>query len=576
MTRLHTHALIPSLTASMLGLIAGCAASMQPAPTTTPQTAGGPPGAQPAPPQAAPTAKQAPPPSGTARDLKFPPVARSTTKGGLEINTVAMTQLPTVDVKLVIRSGSAADPTRFTGMAHLVSSMLKEGTLRRSSAQIAEEVDYLGAKLWVDNDEETTTIHMRALSEHLEEALALVADLAVRPRFSATELGKLKKRELDRLALQNKNPNYLVAREFYARLYGDHPYAKIDTDEKVIKRVRNTDLKRWHRQHFAPNNAFLVVVGNVDAASVQKTSEKAFKGWFKRKVPKDAYPAPPVRTRSEVVIVDRPESVQSVIFVGNLAIPRNHPDYMPLTVANQVLGGSAASRLFMDLRERQSLTYGAYSQVYQSVGQAPFRAAAAVRNEVTAQAMAAFMDHLSRIAREPAPPAELDNAKRFLSDRFPLRIDTPAKIANLVSDLRVYDLPDDYWDKYRSEINGVDGSTALAAARKYIQADKALVVVVGKAAAVREALAKYGPVTVIDAEGNPVVVTAMAKPGPDQATKPKPASAPADKSGQAATPGDKTAKPEATKPPASKPIPASKTQPAQSAPAPAANPGTLK
>lgn len=472
----------------------------QPAPTSTHAATAEPPAAEPPP-----AVRQAPPAPGTPRDVKFPPIARAVAKGGLEVNAVKLGQLPTVDIKLVIRSGSADDPSRFQGMAHLVASMLKEGTLRRSSAQIAEEVDFLGAHLWVSNDEETVTIQMRALSEHLQEALSLVADLAVRPKFSDKELAKLKKREFDRLALQVKEPYYLAPREFFGRLYGEHPYAHIDTTAEVVKRVRSSDLKRWHRQHFAPNNAFLVVVGDAEPEAVTTAAGKAFKGWYKRRVPKTKYAAPPVREKRSVVIVDRPESVQSVIFVGNLAISRNSPDYIPLAVANQVLGGSAASRLFMDLREKQSLTYGAYSRIYESVEQAPFRAYAAVRNEVTAQAMRGFMDHLTRIAAEPAPDAELANAKRFLSDRFPLQIDTPAKIADLVAELRQYGLPDTYWDSYRSEIAKVDAGQALAAAKAHIRANEALIVVVGKAAAIKDALTEYGDVVVIDVEGTPIV-----------------------------------------------------------------------
>jgi predicted Zn-dependent peptidase len=202
-----------------------------------------------------------------------------------------------------------------------------------------------------------------------------------------------------------------------------------------------------------------------------------------------------------VVLVDRPQSVQSVIFLGGLALQRKHADWVPLMVANEVLGGSAASRLFMDLREKRGLTYGAYSTVYEKVDVAPFRVYVAVRNEATGEALAALFDHLDRITGKAASKKELSDARRYLVDSFPLLIDTPAKIADLLSDLRVFGLPDDYWDGYRSAISGVTAEQALAAAGKYIRPEQELIVVVGKAAEIAQELGKYGPVTVVDSEG---------------------------------------------------------------------------
>jgi predicted Zn-dependent peptidase len=230
-----------------------------------------------------------------------------------------------------------------------------------------------------------------------------------------------------------------------------------------------------------------------------------------------------VRNAREIVLVDRPESVQSVIYVGNLALARKDPDYVPLLVANQVLGGSAASRMFMDLREKQSLTYGAYSSLEVGLVPMPFRAFAAVRNEVTAQAMKAFMEHLVRISSEVAPDAELNDSKRLLIDSFPLHIETPGEIAGLVAELRTYGFPDNYWDGFRNEIQAVSPQAALAAAQKYIKPNQALIVVVGKAAAVKEAVAAYGPVRVIDTEGKLVTQDAPAAAPPAAATLPSPA-----------------------------------------------------
>ncbi len=244
-----------------------------------------------------------------------------------------------------------------------------------------------------------------------------------------------------------------------------------------------------------------MTVGDVTAEQVAASAGRVFARWRRQPVTDATYPTPPTRSERRIVVVDRRDSVQSVISVANLALARRDPAYVPLLVANQVLGGSPAARLFMDLRERRSLTYGAGSRVGESVDVAPFRAYASVRNAVTAEAMSAFMEHLERIVREAPPADELTNAQRFLSDSFPLRIETPGKIADLVAQLRVYGLPDDYWDTFRTQIRGVTPEQALAAARRYIHADTAVIVVVGKAAEVAEPLRRYGDVTIVSPEG---------------------------------------------------------------------------
>lgn len=541
--------------ASLGALLAACAgeATLPPAAQTTPtkveveQVA-----APPAP------ARQAPPQSAPAREIHFPPIARETTGGGLEVNTVALHGVPVVQVKLVIRSGSARDPKDLPGTAQLVAEMLKEGTAKHNSAQLAEAVDFLGARLGVQNNEELTVINIQALSEQLPDAMSLVAELATQPTFDEAELAKLKKRELDRLALMSKSPNFLARREFWKALYGEHPYGHVDTNKDVVKRIKRADLAAFHRRYFAPNNAYLVVVGDVTHEQVMASANKAFAGWATRPITPVEYPTPPSRAAREIILVDRPESVQSVIYVGNLALARKDPDYIPLLVANQVLGGSAASRMFMDLREKQSLTYGAYSDLDEGVVPAPFRAFASVRNDVTAQALKAFFEHLVRISNEPPSQQELADAQRLLIDSFPLHIETPAEIAGLVSDLRAYGFPDNYWDGFRSQIAKVNTEQALAAGKKYIRPNASVMVVVGKAAVVKEALSAYGPVKVIDTDGNLVVQDAPVPPPPAAAGLPAPAAVPA-----AVAPKPQPAAPQppaATTSPA--PAPASAAQPA--------------
>ena len=448
------------------------------------------------------SARQAPPASGPARDIAFPPIARSELANGLELNVVRWEQLPIVYLRLVVESGAAADPDDLQGLSSLVADMLKEGTRRQSSAELAERIEFLGADLSTGADQESVSLVFRALSEHMGEAMDILAEVATQPAFANAELTKLKRREGDRLALLGQQPFFLARRALYAGLYGDHPYARIETTPATLERVRRTDLQAWHRTHFVPANAHLVAVGAVTPEAVQSAAERAFGRWRGRAPATVERPAPPARRNRTITVVDRPGSVQSVIVIGNLAIARGDEDYVPLMVANQVLGGSAASRLFMDLRERRSLTYGAYSVVGERVDVGPFLAYAQVRTEVTSEAMGAFFENLSAITTEAPSADELANAHRYLSDSFPLQIDTPGKIANLVSELRIFGLADDYWDGFRTEIREVAAPASLAAAQEHMRPNEALVVVVGEAAQIAEGLTAFGRVAVVDGEGN--------------------------------------------------------------------------
>jgi zinc protease len=483
---------------SLLSLVlVACGSTQQPA-VATPST---PLASQPTPVTSTPVPKENPPPSAPARDIAFPPVTHITLDNGLAVDVVTQKQLPIVSMELVIQSGGTSDPKGLPGVASFVADMLKEGTKKKTSAQFAEAVEYLGAHLNTGAGQETTRISVSALAEHFEPALSLAAEATLEPRFDVKELEKLKKRTLDELKLKLDKPTWLARRELAKALYGEHPYGIIDTNEVAVKKMQQGQLTAFHAAHFAPNNAFLVIVGDITPEQVKPVVEKLFGKWKKHDIKEPSYAAPVARTTREIIVVDRPASVQSQIAFGNLAIKRNDPSYVPLLVANQVLGGSAASRLFMDLREKRSLTYGAYSRVDETVDVGAFRASAAVRTQVTGDAVAGFFEHFDRIIKDAPPAAELDAAHRYLADSFPLQIETADRVADLLADLRVYNLPADYWDKFRTAIKKVTPEQALTAARAHIHPESLVLVVVGTAADVVPMLEKFGPVRVVDVNG---------------------------------------------------------------------------
>lgn len=445
---------------------------------------------------------ESPPASAPYKDAQFPWIERSSTSHGLELNTVAVGSLPVIDIRLVVRSGRADDPDDKIGTAQLAVDMLKEGTKRSSSEDFARRVDQLGAHFNVGCSDDAAFISIHALEDHLDEALALLAEVIASPRFDAQEFQKLKSREADRLAMDLQDPTYLATRAFYKTLYAGHPYANTDINPKALKTISLSDVKSWHAKFVTPANSTMVIASRKKHAELAQRVEKALTQWkgASQKTVTDGS-AKPVPTsnatkngKRRVILVNRPGSVQSIIVIGNLAMPRTSKDFVPFTVSNQVLGGSAASRLFLDLRERRSLTYGAYSGLITRLNVAPFKAQAAVRTQVTVEALDAFFEHLDKITHVAAAPEEFKAAQRYLADSFPLRMDTSAEIAAMVSELRTYRLPDDTWDHYRSDILKVTPAEGLALAQRYIHPGEALVVVVGEASQLKGPLSKFGEV----------------------------------------------------------------------------------
>ncbi len=486
------------------------------------------------------------PTPGPARDVHLPAVRSTTLTNGLAVQLVEYHTLPVLHLRLVVRAGSSTDPANLPGLASLTGDMLREGTTSRSSAQIAESIEFVGGSLDVSTSADVTVLSVSVLRDHAETALNLLADVLGHPTFPQVEINKLKRRETDRLQQSRNDPSWLTRRAFYQGLYGEnHPYGRYDTTPAVLGRVTRADLVAFHRARFVSGNMFLTVVGDVQPAAFDALLARTLGTLRRGTAPVVAIADVPAAAARQIVLVDRPESAQSVIRIGNVSLRRADPDWVPFTVANQMLGGGVSSRLFMDLRELRSLSYGVYARMGENVGASQWFAGGQVRTAVTSDAMHALFRHLECLTTEPAPDAELAMTRSYLTDSFALSIETPGNVADLVSSMRVYGLPADYYDTLRARVTAVDAAASLATARRYVHPDHALVVVVGTAAApvevgppcaaaaalpadatfaqqlqacqahaehptpretqpLQEVLRSFGPVRVVDLEGNTV------------------------------------------------------------------------
>lgn len=462
-------------------VLAACRSTPTPAPvapTPTPVAAADAGAAEPSAPRVA------VPTPGPARDVRLPPVRATTLANGLAVQLVEYHTLPVLHLRLVVGAGTATDPANLPGLASFTGDMLREGTTTRSSAQIAEAIEFVGGSISVSTSADVTVLSVSVLRDHAETALNLLADVVGRPTFPLVEINKLKRRETDRLQQSRNDPGWLTQRAFYRGLYGEtHPYGHIDTTTQALARLTRADLVAYHRARYVSGNMFLTVVGDVQPAAFDTLLGRTL-GTLRRGTATAApIAAAPAAAARQIVLVDRPESAQSVIRIGNVSLRRADPDWVPFSVANQMLGGGVSSRLFMDLRELRSLSYGVYARMGANVGESQWFAGGQVRTAVTGDALHALFRHLECLTTEPAPEPELAMTRSYLTDSFALSIETPGNVADLISGMRIYGLPADYYDTLRARVTAVDAAASLATARRYIRPDRSLVVVVGTASA---------------------------------------------------------------------------------------------
>jgi zinc protease len=425
------------------------------------------------------------------RALNLPLPEETLLPTGLRVVVVEQRRLPLVSLRLAFRSGDASDPLELPGLTDVMTDMLVEGTESRTSRQIAEEVARFGATLTAGASSDYLTVAASSLSTYAERALELLADVTLRPTFPESELALSKANAQQNLIAQRAQPSFLASEAVARVLFGQHPYAVVASTPESIEALTRDALIRHHRQLLVPNNAVLLVAGDVRRDEILARAEELFGGWQPGEVLEPEFPAPPERTERTAYVVDRPGSAQTNILVANTSITRTDPDYFPLLVMHTILGGNASARLFMNLREEKGYTYGAYTQLDARRHAGSFRATTEVRGEVTGVSLKEIFYELGRIRDEDVSDKELTDAKTYLTGIFPIRLETQEGLIDQLVQLRMHGLPDDYLQTYRENILRVTKEEVRRVAGRHVTPDRAAVVVVGDRAQIRDQVAPY-------------------------------------------------------------------------------------
>src|ERR1700734_312354 len=425
-------------------------------------------------------------------------------KNGLTIVLEEDHKLPTIAFTMWIRPGQLADPGDLPGLAAFTAGMLREGTDKRKSEQIASEVDSLGATLEASSrfGVSNTSVNASGLITDAAKILDLLSDVVLHPGFPASELAKFKQSEGASLEQRLSSPAFLATQGFRRVIYGATPMAVASATKESIEKISVEDLKRFHEKHYVPGNTILGVTGDFTASEMRGTIEKYFGAWTGAAEAPDQFAAAVAPQAAKITLVDRPASVQTFIIVGDRGIRRTDPEYYGLAVMNQVLGGGPQARLFLDLREEHSLTYGSYSRFNAEIYAGVWQASAPVRTQVTVDAFDRFLYEFKKVNTEPVPQSEMEDAHRAIIANFALSLEQPSQILNDWLTAQYYGLPADYWDKYPDHIGGIDAAAVQASAKKFVDLDHLQWICVGDRKQIQDVLAKYGTVNVVDVSGH--------------------------------------------------------------------------
>lgn len=436
------------------------------------------------------------------KPLNIPAPVETTLGNGLRLVTVEDKRLPIVSFRLAFRRGDAYDPPEIPGLSDMMSHLMSEGTETRSSLRIAEDIERLGATLSISSASDFTTVGASSLSIYVEEILELMADVTLKPSFPQNEIDLARENTKQILIQQRAQPTFLASERVAQVMFGDHPYARISPTPESLDAMSRDEFVSFHRSLVVPNNAVMLVIGDIQTDEVVKNIERLFGSWGQGDVPVVDFPQPPKRSARVAYLVDRPGSAQSNIVIANAGIKRTSQDYFPLLVLHTVLGSNASSRLFMNLREEKGYTYGAYSSLDARRLAGTFRATAEVRTPVTGLSLHEFFFELNRIRHDKVPAEELNNAKSYLTGVFPIRIETQDGLIDQLTSVKMFDLPTDYLHTYREKVSAVTADDVLRVAQQHVTPDRAAMVIVGDVAQIEDQVKEYADkIEIYDTDG---------------------------------------------------------------------------
>ncbi len=409
--------------------------------------------------------------------------ARFTTPNGMTVLVLEQHFLPIVEIHALVKAGSVQDPAEKAGLANLVVSLLDEGTTTRTSKQLAEQIDFVGGSLGARAGEDFSSASVRVLQKDSDLGFTLLSDILQHPLFPKQEFERVRSQILGEISSDNDDPGHVAMKAFNQLVFQNHPYRwPVNGTEESLKKITLADVQNFYAKEYLPNQVILTIVGDVTVEQATALVQEHFGSWKKGAVQPRPAKKPTAIDKKVVQFIEK-DLTQSTIMIGHPGISRTNPDFYAVTVMNHILGaGGFSSRLMDSIRDKQGLAYGISSHYDTRAMPGSFWINLQTRTETTNQAISSVLYEMKAIREAPVTDQELAEAKAFLMGSFPLRLDSTAKMAQVLAQVEFYGLGFDYFSRYTKWIERVTKEDVLRVAKQYLDPQRYALVVVGNIA----------------------------------------------------------------------------------------------
>jgi zinc protease len=406
-------------------------------------------------------------------------VKRTVLPNGLTVLHLESHNLPIVMITLIVQAGQVHEPAEKAGLANMTVELLSEGTKTRTSKQISEEIDFIGASLGASAGSDYTTLSLSVLKKDIHKGFEIFSDVLLHPSFPEEEIVRTKELIKGSLKHREEDPSFLADRAFLKEVFGGHPYARLlEGSIETIDILTKEDMMKFYSAYFMPNNSILSIAGDLTAEELQGILQKYLNEWKKTDIPLKVSEPPAEKTKKAFLKIDK-DLTQATIIIGNLGIQRDNPDYYVVSVMNYILGGGGfSSRLMQSIRDEKGLAYDVHSLFTARKEKGYYQIGLQTKNESANTALDEVINQVKRITTEPVSDQELSEAKAYLTGSFRRRLDTNRKIADFFAMVEFYNLGLDYITKYPDYINAITKEDVLRVAQQYLSAERYVLVVV--------------------------------------------------------------------------------------------------
>jgi zinc protease len=430
--------------------------------------------------------------SSRAQTLQLPPHEKIVLKNGLTVLLMEKHGVPIVDIAVIVKSGSVADPAGEEGLASVTAGLLHKGTAKRSAQQFAADLDFIGAEFSADASADYTTISSEFLAKDVDKGVDLFSDAVLHPLFAQGEVEKLLAQEIDGIKAAKDEAQSVALNYYYGYLFNKHPYGRpVGGDELSLARIKRDAIAKFYETNYTPGNTILAVAGEFNAAQMRAKLEQALGGWKAKPSLLPAIIGPTAVKGKKLLLVDKPDSTQTFFVFGNIGTAENDPDRVAIRVVNTIFGGRFTSALNEALRVESGLTYGAEAFFDSRKEPGAFAIYSFTKNESTTQAIDLALQVLAKLHQDGVTAEQLASAKAYLKGQFPPSIETSGQLARTIAAHEFYGLDDDEINQMEARIDVVTPAIAKQVIAKHFPEENLVFMLIGKASEIAPGVRKY-------------------------------------------------------------------------------------